>query len=381
MTGISARLWKAGIAMADYARIFSSNLRRLRKSAGLTQAALGGAIGYSEKAVSKWECGFGMPDIDGLFALSGILGVSLEELFADDREVYLLGIDGGGTKTAMVLADSEGNALRELKTDCCNPVDIGMDRCQQVLKSGIYQICEGIPLSSVVMFAGIAGGAAMKEQLTTFFSNFHFRLFDCDSDNCNIMQAGLHESDGITLIMGTGICAWIRRGETISRIAGRGYLIDEGGSAYNIGQEALKAYFGFIDGIGAGGLLVERIGALCPHGTQALLRKVYEGGKKWIASLSPMVFQAAQDGDRIAESIIQRNMQIAANVIHNAAAYFPEGSVRVVIAGGLTEQPCVLEYLREYLTDASRYQLSVLDAEPVLGAVSLAKKLWNSQTI
>jgi hypothetical protein len=61
--------------------------------------------------------------------------------------------------------------------------------------------------------------------------------------------------------------------------------------------------------------------------------------------------------------------------------HFPEGLVRVVIAGGLTEQPCVLEYLREYLPNASRYQLSVLDTEPVQGAVSLAKKLWHRQTI
>ena len=38
-------------------KLFAENLRRYRKEVGLTQAQLGEKTGYSEKAVSKWECG------------------------------------------------------------------------------------------------------------------------------------------------------------------------------------------------------------------------------------------------------------------------------------------------------------------------------------
>lgn len=363
--------------MHNYEKRFAANLRRLRKAAGLTQAELGCAIGYSEKTVSKWECASGIPDIEGLFALSRKLCVSLEELFSDDEEVYFLGIDGGGTKTAMILADSTGKQIRSLITDCCNPVDIGMDRCTQVLRNGIYEICEGISLASVVMFAGIAGGSAMKEPLSAFFRNFHFRRFACDSDNCNIMQAGLGEDDGITLIMGTGICAWSRVGKDVSRTAGWGYLIDDGGSAYNIGQDALKAYYSAIDESGEAGILTERISDLFQKDPHSLLRQVYNGGKKWIASLAPLVFSAAKDGDGAAERILKRNMGVAAGIVETAAKRFPEGKVRVVIAGGLTEQPCVVEYLQSALRGLRRYQISVLDTEPVMGAVMLARKMWK----
>ncbi|MBE6959803.1 MAG: XRE family transcriptional regulator [Ruminococcaceae bacterium] len=363
--------------MENYEKRFAANLRRLRKAAGLTQVELGRAIGYSEKTVSKWECACGIPDIEGLFSLCRRLCVSIEELFSDEGEVYFLGIDGGGTKTAMILADSTGKHLRSLLTDCCNPVDIGMERAMQVLRKGIYEICEGISLSRVVAFAGIAGGATMKKQLAAFFQNFQFQMFDCDSDNCNIMQAGLGEEDGITLILGTGICAWSRCGRVISRTAGWGYLVDEGGSAYNIGQDALKHYFATVDGAAEGGILAKNIGELYPDGTQALLRQVYEGGKKWIASLAPTVFAAAQAGDKVADAIIRRNMCVAAGIIETAGKHFRNKNVRVVIAGGLTEQPCIIEHLKNALTESGRFRISVLDVEPVTGAVALAQKLWQ----
>ena len=68
--------------MASYETLFSKNLRRLRKSAGMTQKELGESTGYSEKTISKWECAASIPDIGGLFALSRKLGVTVEELFS-----------------------------------------------------------------------------------------------------------------------------------------------------------------------------------------------------------------------------------------------------------------------------------------------------------
>ena len=43
--------------MASVEESFAQNLRTYRKNAGMTQKMLGASIGYSEKAVSKWESG------------------------------------------------------------------------------------------------------------------------------------------------------------------------------------------------------------------------------------------------------------------------------------------------------------------------------------
>ncbi len=56
------------------------NLSRLRREKGLTQAELGEKINYSDKSVSKWERGEGVPDLQVMIALSDLYGVSIDEM-------------------------------------------------------------------------------------------------------------------------------------------------------------------------------------------------------------------------------------------------------------------------------------------------------------
>ena len=57
-----------------------SNLSRLRKECGLTQAELAERINYSDKAVSKWERGESLPDVLTLLSLARELGTDLNTL-------------------------------------------------------------------------------------------------------------------------------------------------------------------------------------------------------------------------------------------------------------------------------------------------------------
>ena len=56
------------------------NIAALRKKAGLTQTQLAEKINYSDKSVSKWERGEGVPDIIVLAKLAALFRVSLDEL-------------------------------------------------------------------------------------------------------------------------------------------------------------------------------------------------------------------------------------------------------------------------------------------------------------
>ena len=55
-----------------------------RKAIGLTQKELAERLGVTNKAVSKWETGGGMPDVSMLKKLSEILEVSVDELLAGE---------------------------------------------------------------------------------------------------------------------------------------------------------------------------------------------------------------------------------------------------------------------------------------------------------
>ena len=86
---------------------FGDRLFALRKKAGLSQAALGQAVGVSNKAVSKWESGRAMPGVDVIRRLSDVLGVSIDELLEQpeaEKQISKIVITGGpcaGKTTAM----------------------------------------------------------------------------------------------------------------------------------------------------------------------------------------------------------------------------------------------------------------------------------------
>lgn len=63
-----------------------SFIRAKRKEKGLTQKQLGDMIGLSDRAVSRWENGIGLPDVEILLPLSEALGVTVDELLAGEEK-------------------------------------------------------------------------------------------------------------------------------------------------------------------------------------------------------------------------------------------------------------------------------------------------------
>ena len=60
-------------------------VKTLREKKGLTQRQLADRIAVSDKAVSKWETGRGLPDLSLLEPLSSALGVSVAELLSGEQ--------------------------------------------------------------------------------------------------------------------------------------------------------------------------------------------------------------------------------------------------------------------------------------------------------
>lgn len=61
-------------------------IRQLRVEKGYTQKQLAEMISISDKAISKWECGAGYPDVGIISLLSDVLQVNLREMLAGEIE-------------------------------------------------------------------------------------------------------------------------------------------------------------------------------------------------------------------------------------------------------------------------------------------------------
>lgn len=63
---------------------FAEKLTSLRKARGLSQERLAQRLGVSRQAVTKWECGFGEPELENVRALATLFAVSYDELLGGE---------------------------------------------------------------------------------------------------------------------------------------------------------------------------------------------------------------------------------------------------------------------------------------------------------
>lgn len=71
----------------DINKIIGKNLLVLRKSKKLTQMELADAFNYSDKTISKWECGESLPSIEILYSIAKYYGVSLNDLTNENFKI------------------------------------------------------------------------------------------------------------------------------------------------------------------------------------------------------------------------------------------------------------------------------------------------------
>lgn len=75
--------------MEELRKIIGKNLSELRKNRGLTQLELAEKFNYTDRAVSKWENGDTLPDVDTLYMLCEFYGVTLDYLTHEDNYQFI----------------------------------------------------------------------------------------------------------------------------------------------------------------------------------------------------------------------------------------------------------------------------------------------------
>ncbi len=297
---------------------------------------------------------------------------------SDKTVKYLLGVDGGGTKTEFLLCGLNGKEIKRLFLGGSNPINRGIENTFAVLGGGIAQVCDGLAFSEISVFAGIAGSKSGENQrlINEFLSRFGFASFGCGSDIDLALEAALKGGDGTAVIMGTGIVAYARSCEKLHRVGGRGYMVDKGGSGFHFGSDALNSAFEFLDGRAGSETIFNLVEKKLGKKLEEAVADIYSGGTAYVASFAPVIFEAFGLGDSVAREIIDRNAFEAAKVINGARRALKNCSVKIVICGGLCRQKEILEpFLLKYIEGEA--SIEFLDEPMVNGAVSLAKGREN----
>jgi N-acetylglucosamine kinase-like BadF-type ATPase len=187
------------------------------------------------------------------------------------------------------------------------------------------------------------------------------------------VAAALGDGDGVAVIAGTGSIAFARRAGVLHRFGGFGYLLGDGGSGFAVGRDAILYALRAEERGATDTPLTALVRKHCgmPRVLDAV-GKLYEGGKREIASYARTVFEAHAAGDSAATAILEENAAAIAALARASDAVFGNGVRRVVLVGGMvTGEDPYAEMIGKALED-DRYLVSVCRVSAVYGALRLA---------
>lgn len=265
-----------------------------------------------------------------------------------DMKKWFVGVDGGGTKTA-VLAARKGSGERgaELATGCSYRM-LGIDGAAKVIaeavKSSLQKVgadltdcagvCVGLPCFGEDPRQDEAIGRAIQKALTP--APVHI------VNDVEVGWAGaLAGQPGIHIVAGTGSIAFAKNGSgQTARTGGWNEFFGDEGSCYWIGREAMSVFTKEADGRLPRGALYESLRRDLSLGEDMdfidLVTREYAPYRQKVAGFQRFAAQAAQAGDPEARVLYPRaahELALMARALKDRLA-MPEGT-KVSYSGGL----------------------------------------------
>jgi len=302
-----------------------------------------------------------------------------------------LGVDGGGTKTAYALIDSEGNLRASHVAGSVSHLSEGLAQATRLLIDGTAAVlAQCASDASHITFAYFGLAAYGEDSATTAqmdampSSLLDVSKYRCGNDMICSWAGSLACRDGISVIAGTGSVAYGEFAGRAARAGGWGELIGDEGSAYWIAREGMNLFSRMSDGRADRGPLYavvrERLGLQFDLDLCARIYGESANARGAFAQFARLVHEASNAGDVEAGAIYLRAAdELAATVLAVRRALAVPDSVVLPVSysgGAFAGSP--------RLVDAFKNALGVMRAAfdcrlplfpPVIGASLYAARL------
>ena len=300
----------------------------------------------------------------------------------------ILGVEGGGTKTAWVLVETvlganasawEFRVLEQGKLPASNFRLTSPERLRAILTELPKQIDR-----AGVFLAGCGteeDRCALKQMCLEIWPNAKIVT---GSDRDSGLAAALDQGDGIVVNAGSGSSVTGRRGERIERAGGWGHILGDAGGGYFLSIHALRLVLREHDlGRSEMDFTAKILRVLSLNNLDELVRWVQTADKMELAMLAPVVFEAATGGDGRMMEIIEEGARVLCEYSEAVASRLHLLAPKVVLIGGLFQRDSIYTHafrrrLKKNLPDA---RVTTAERAPELGAAWLAAELGDHITV
>ncbi len=300
----------------------------------------------------------------------------------------ILGVEGGGTKTAWVLVETvlganasawEFRLLEQGKLPASNFRLTSPERLRAILAELPKQIDR-----AGVFLAGCGteeDRCALKQMCLEIWPNAKIVT---GSDRDSGLAAALDRGDGIVVNAGSGSSVTGRRGERIERAGGWGHILGDAGGGYFLSIHALRLVLREHDlGRSEMDFTAKILRVLSLNNLDELVRWVQTADKMELAMLAPVVFEAATAGDGRMMEIIEEGARVLCEYTEAVASRLHLLAPKVVLIGGLFQRDSIYTHafrrrLKKNLPDA---RVTTAERAPEFGAAWLTAELGDHITV
>lgn len=302
---------------------------------------------------------------------------------------YFIGMDGGGTKTKCIITDENLNQLFETVGAASNFLVIGKEVVSQTVFDLIGKCVSAAKISledvEAIVLGTTGGGRRSDAELLEkqIFSDaksksVSINKFKVESDARIALEGAFSGKAGSILIAGTGSIMFGKddKGE-IHRVGGFGRFIGDEGSGYRIGRKGLNAVARFMDGRAKPTKIADLLEQVFSISTsEQLITEVYRNNFD-IASAAPIVFDAADSGDKVAQRILENEADELLLHINSMKEKLKVDLLKVSLIGSILTKPNYFSYLFNEKVVRRFNDVKIMEAEhsPEFGAALLAKQL------
>jgi N-acetylglucosamine kinase len=223
---------------------------------------------------------------------------------------YVIGFDGGGTKTDCVLMDETRAVLARTRSGPSNPARVGMEAAiATVLRATDKTLiaCGKTPREIASICGGVAGAGAtgaipqFAQELRRQFAN---ALVSVNSD-LNMALAAAGDPPSIAVIAGTGsaVIGCDAAGK-LAREGGLGPVLGDPGSAYDIGRRAVVHELR-VSQNGKNSAVGKEILGMFRCDWAELQEQIRIDPDSVLPRVFPVVTKAANEGDAAASAILR----------------------------------------------------------------------------
>jgi N-acetylglucosamine kinase-like BadF-type ATPase len=302
---------------------------------------------------------------------------------------YLIGIDGGGTKTKCVVANLKGNPVYETSGGPSNFLVYGFDKVSEnifnLLTDCVKNLnCDFSDLACIVIGTAGAGRKEDAEKLKNHFleyaksKNSVIKNFYVESDARIALEGAFSGKPGTILISGTGSIMFGKDTDgDIHRVGGFGRQVGDEGSGYSIGKKGLEAISKFYDGRGKITILSEIVTDHYKiNSSEELINAVY-GNNFDIASVAEHVINAAKKNDEVCRKIIEEETDELIVHISAMKEKLKLKNMEVCFSGSIIAND---NYFSQLLRKKIKERLDDVvikepEQPPVMGAILITKAL------